>query len=138
MKRLLLALVVAGLFPLQAAPSLADQTKALQKVLWEDQVLAGLKNAYIDVNVLPAAKMLDTDGKQCQCWGLVFANKLGYHVQVLDAQEFPKNFPAKLIAQHQREVVAHEVLHIVFGANKMPDDVQDQFIEAVLPMLRVK
>lgn len=136
MKRFLLSLVLA-IIPLRAT-SLADQTKALQKPLWETQVRAGLKDTYVDLAVLPAAKMLDSDKKLCQCWGLVFHDELGYHVQILGAEDYPKDFPKKLIPLHQRAVIAHEVLHIIFTENNMPSDVQDKFIGAVLPMLEVR
>lgn len=135
MKRFLAvtALLLAGMVPLHATPTPAAQTKALYKTLWQVQKQAGLEDTWISVDVLPEAQM-----REKGAWGLVYADDKGFHIQVLAAQDYPKDFPPKEIAKQQRRVISHEVMHIIFTAHNMPDQSQDEFIGAVLPMLNVK
>lgn len=140
MRRLLLSfLVLMGTTRLEAAgPALTVQEATLQKVLRADQDRAGFHDSVINLSVKLDKDMVLKNGDPCLCWGQTYAKDGYYQIDILAAQSYPKNFPAKDIAYHQRQVVQHEVLHIVFHELGMPDQYQDQYITALLPIIGVK
>jgi hypothetical protein len=109
------------------AMALAIQTDALQPVLWDNLKQFNLTHFAIDEKVLSGKEMAS-----CSCWGYTDMEAPdGVHIRLLSVDDYPVTMPVAERAKFQREVLQHEVLHIVLTRLHVPAEAQDAIIEGM-------
>jgi hypothetical protein len=135
MKRLLLTLLLA--FSLTACAkslgSLERQTEHCAKLLQYEQKQFGIEQIYISIQVKHPKDMKDKN-----IWGDMFISPEGLpQIEILAQEDFPPGMSAKDRRHQQDEIVVHELLHVVLIQHGVPEQVQDDLIEAIRPAVRL-
>lgn len=109
----------------------AEQEAYLRPILWSLQKKAGLESIYIRLVVHREIDMSDK-----MAWGSeAHAKSGGVLIEVLDANDYPEQMPVAEVIAHQKLTVLHEVCHILFTKNGVPDEMQDDLIDVITPLL---
>lgn len=131
MKQFLAILSLAGFLLYGGTPSLQLQTERLNKVLWENQKQFALTHRWVDLAVKHSKDMSCNN-----CWGDVFNDDHGSHIEILAQEDFPPSFPQGKRFNFQKEVLQHEVLHVVLTRLGVPGYAQDDLIEGLRPAMQ--
>lgn len=131
------AFLLAGLLLASARggdlPSLEKQHATLEKTLWKLQKEYALTDVYIDLYVRKWDEMYGRGN-----WGTTWKDGLTglWRIEILAAESYPKQTPAKKITEHQQKTLQHEALHLVLIREGVPEQAQDGLIEAIQPHVR--
>lgn len=130
-----LVLLVASLFyfaPHRGSESLGEQRWRLQQVLARDQKLFHLEQYAMDLDVVHQGAFHSGE----ECWGDLYEGPHGFMVEIIAKEDMPPYWTDAQKRAWQRDVVQHEVLHIVLTEQGVPQDFQDKLIYRLLPEMR--
>ena len=132
-KKLLTTILLLGCnLTLLLGDSLAVQQHRVEQVLWYEQKQFGLDQIYITVQVLPGKAMTTPN-----VWGSMVLSPAGPVIEIRAMEDYTAGMTVLERRQHQKEIVVHEVLHVLMLQKGVPVEAQDVIIEAVRPGVRI-
>jgi hypothetical protein len=134
MKRLLLTLLLAfGMTSCAASlGSLERQTEHCAKLLQYEQKQFGIEQIYISLQV-----KREKDMKEKNVWGSMSVTDGVPRIEITALEDMPPGMSAKDRRHQQDEIVVHELLHVILIQHGVPEEVQDDIIEAIRPGVRL-
>lgn len=107
--------------------TLGAQQARLEPILWQNLTQFGLDHIFFKLEVKHATEM------ECgACWGDTTFQKYGVLVEILDINDYPESMPESERVTFQKQVVQHEVLHVMLTRLGVPPEVQDRLIEGMI------
>jgi hypothetical protein len=128
----LLSLVVLTGCAFAGPPTLAEQQRHCEKILWYEQKQFSLDQIGITLRVLRGKDMKDK-----MAWGSMQLTDHGPDIEILATDDYEPSMSAKERRHQQEEVVIHELLHILMVQCGVPQTAQDTIIEAIRPGVRL-
>lgn len=112
--------------------SLSAQRWRLQQVLARDQKLFHLEQYATDLEVRHSGQFHSGE----EVWGDLYEGQHGFIIEILALEDMPSYWTDEQRKAWQRDVVQHEVLHIVLSEQGVPEDFQDKLIYRLLPEIK--
>lgn len=112
--------------------SLVTQQHRAERTMWFEQKQFGLDKIYMTIHVRSAKAMHEKN-----CWGSMHLTPDGPDIEVMAMEDYTAGMSRAERRRHQKEVVAHEILHVLMIRTGVPNSAQDSIIEAVRPGVRI-